>query len=108
MKVQKQFAALNDEVQFSLNESCSEDVLVQITGAGTLTVVLEVSLDGKTTWTAARLRDLATGTDAASETANGTYRPTDPIYGATDARLRCSAFTSGNRIVYVSAVRAAA
>lgn len=108
MKIQKQFAAAQDEVQFSLSESCSEDLLVQIIGAGTLTVVLEISLDGGTTWTAARLRDLATGTDAASETANGTYRPTDPIYGATSARLRCSAYTSGNKTVYASAVRAAA
>lgn len=108
MKFQKQFAAAQDEVQFDLSESHSEDLLVQIVGAGTLTVVLEVSLDGGTTWTAARLRDLATGTDAASETANGTYRPTDPIYGAVKARLRCSAFTSGNKTVFASAVRAAA
>src|SRR5207249_11093306 len=62
-------------------------------------LALEVTLDGGVTWTAARIRDLATGTDAASTAANGTFRPTDPITPATKARARCSAFTSGNKTV---------
>jgi len=108
VKAQKTFAALNDELQFDLSEGFSEDLLLQIVGAGTLTVALEVTLDGGVTWTAARIRDLATGTDAASTAANGTFRPTDPITPATKARARCSAFTSGNKTVYVASARAAA
>ena len=108
MKIQKQFGAAQDEAQFDLSESHSEDLLLQIIGAGTLTLVLEVSQDGGTTWVAVRVRDINTGTDTASMVANGLFKPTDAIYGALKARVRCSAFTSGTKNAHVGSVRAAA
>jgi hypothetical protein len=108
VKSQKQFGAAQDEVQFDLSEGVSEDVLLQVIGAGTLTLVLEVSQDGGTTWVAVRVRALDTGTDAASMVANGLFKPTDAIAASTKCRVRCSAFTSGTKQVFVASTKAAA
>lgn len=83
------------------------EYLIQITGAGTLTIEFQDSADGGTTYSPVQVLNAATGAGAANITAAGIYR----IGGGGQAgviarrpRLRSTAFTSGQLVAFVFAV----
>jgi hypothetical protein len=96
----KLFAALNDELAGDSPSDREAYVLVQVVGSGTLTLVVEASLDGGTTWVALRLTDQNAGTASTSITAAGLFRTNDAS-GVLRWRVRCSAYTSGNFTGYI-------
>jgi hypothetical protein len=85
--------ALNQAV--TMTDLQGADTLAfQLTGTWVGTVLVEGSVDGGTTWVAVvGFQNFNTGALVASVTANGIYIA--DIAGLQQARVRCSAFTSG-------------
>lgn len=84
----------NDAVAVSAMAGMEEfpAVIVLVTGITTATITWEISDDG-TTWFGVMATPLATGTKAATATANGFY--VVPTLGAKQFRARISAWTAG-------------
>lgn len=66
--------------------------VVQVTGIATATITWEGTVDG-TNWAGLMATALATGTAAATATANGLYRL--DVRGLLQVRARISAYTAG-------------
>jgi hypothetical protein len=74
---------------------------VQVQGISTATITWEATIDG-TNWQGVRATPLATGTAAATATADGLY--TIDVRGLASVRARISAWTSGTITVTAVAV----
>lgn len=74
---------------------------------GTATFVVEASYDGGTTWDACSFFKVSTRIPLASVAAAGQFEITN-FGGATNLRVRCSAYTSGTWVVTLNATAAKA
>ncbi len=74
----------------------------QVTGITTATITWEAMIDG-TNWVAVQVKNLNSGTEATTATADGLYRFT--CLGLMQVRARISAWTSGT--IYVTGVASA-
>lgn len=75
-------------------------VRAQVTGTWVGTLVSEISLDAGTTWTMAGIHQNGTVFSASSFTAN--IEGAVNLAGATNYRIRCTAYTSGTAVVKVN------
>lgn len=73
---------------------------VQVTGTFTATLLVEATIDG-TTFTTYAFINCASGATETSITAAGQYRT--ELVGVSSVRVRCSAYTSGDAVVTVTA-----
>lgn len=74
-------------------------VRAQVTGTWVGTLVSEISLDAGTTWTMAGLHQNGTVFSASTFTAN--IEGAVNLAGATNFRIRCTAYTSGTAVVKI-------
>jgi hypothetical protein len=100
------FTAVNDKLELPAPESPAE-YEIQITGAGTLTIEFQDSLDGGTTYVAVQVLNVSTGAGAANMTAAGIFRAGGGGQGGAifrRPRLICTAFTSGTLVGRVASI----
>jgi len=101
----KLFQAANDTLELPAPEIPAE-FEIQVTGAGTLTLEFQDSVDG-TNWVAVQVYNVSTGAGAANITAAGLFRAGGGGQAGAifrKPRLRCTAFTSGNLTGIVASV----
>jgi len=92
----KSLAAANDEVIFNLADNEAEDILIQVVGAGSYTLQLQVSADG-VTYNPVQVIPVDTGTATLNISGPGTYRR-DALAGKS-AKVKMTAFVSGGPAV---------
>lgn len=100
-------SSANHAVAINLSDAWDESLLIQMAGGTTPVVVLEVSLDGGTTWNDVEVEDLdALGTALDTMTADGLYQPRASHFGAaTQARVRLVSIVGGNVTIWATSAR---
>jgi len=82
-----------------------DTVFIQITGTWSATLQPEVSFDGGTTWFLRGVHQPGTNYSAGSVVGTGTagnFAGTMNVAGCTNVRVRCTAFTSGTAVVFIT------
>lgn len=102
MLAQATLGAVDAALNFSLPDGKTSDLLVELTGAFSATLVVEVCLDGQT-WVAIQMKNVTSGTSANTMTTPGVFQATGLTGGL--ARVRMSVRTSGSAVVSVSSTR---
>lgn len=106
MNAQATFAAPGVLV-LEVNDAMSEEGVVDVSGTFTgLTVAVEGSTDGGTTWRALAMSPVAGGADVTSVTAAGAWRSN--FGGFNKARVNVSAIATGSVVVKAQVSRKAA
>lgn len=103
---QKTFSQNGDALDVKLDDLLAEEILIQVTGAGTLTLVARVSMDG-VNYVDVQLQPIGGGAAVSTITAAGMLKPAFTPYGARYFRLVCTAFTSGTLVGLVQNVATA-
>lgn len=96
----------NDAIAINLANEEAESLLIQASGGTTPALVLEVSLDGGTTWDDVEVEDLDALGTALDTFGAGLFQPRASHFGAaTQARVRRTDANGGNTKVVASTGR---